>query len=167
MGDISWMPKVKWESHPRLEVSVAVNIVKSRQVSEVRKKKFSKAPLVCLASDCDAIRLLLGVIQLGLSTRPPRDTRLQTSVMRPFPEYRRANSYPWCPSLPRRAHLGPGPHNDLSRLECPLLYWRPRHPSGGLTQTHPLTQRGILPLRTSMDRLGQDKPAFGWELEPL
>ena len=37
------MPKVKGESHPKLAVSVAVNIVKSRQVSEVKRKKFSKA----------------------------------------------------------------------------------------------------------------------------
>ena len=42
-GKISWIPKVKEESHPKLEVSVAVNIVKSRQVSEVNRTKFSKA----------------------------------------------------------------------------------------------------------------------------
>ena len=38
--------KGKGESHPRLEVSVAVSIVKSRQVSEVKKKKFSRATSV-------------------------------------------------------------------------------------------------------------------------
>jgi len=42
-GEISWIPKVRGESHPKLEVSVAVNIVKSRQVSEVKRKRFSKA----------------------------------------------------------------------------------------------------------------------------
>ena len=40
------MPKVKEESHPKLDVSVAVSIVKSRQVSEVRGKKVSKATSV-------------------------------------------------------------------------------------------------------------------------
>ena len=38
--------KGEGESHPKLEVSVAVSIVKSRQVSEVKKKKFSKAASV-------------------------------------------------------------------------------------------------------------------------
>ena len=33
---------MKGESHPELAVSVAVSIVMSRQVSEVKKKKFSK-----------------------------------------------------------------------------------------------------------------------------
>jgi len=42
-GEISWIPKVKGESHPKLAVSVAVNIVKSRQASDVKRKKFSKA----------------------------------------------------------------------------------------------------------------------------
>ena len=46
MGEISWVPKVKGESHPVLEVSVAVSTVKSRQVSEVKKKMFSKATSV-------------------------------------------------------------------------------------------------------------------------
>jgi len=41
-SEISWIPKVKGESHPKLEVSVAVSMIKSRQVSEVKKKKFSK-----------------------------------------------------------------------------------------------------------------------------
>ena len=40
---MSWAPKVKGESHPMLEASAAVSTVKSRQVSEVKKKKFSKA----------------------------------------------------------------------------------------------------------------------------
>ena len=40
------VPNVKGESHSKLEVSVAVSIVKSRQVSEVKKKKFSKATSV-------------------------------------------------------------------------------------------------------------------------
>ena len=43
MDEISWIPKVKGESHSQLEVSVAVSIVKSRQVSKVKRKKFSKA----------------------------------------------------------------------------------------------------------------------------
>ena len=34
------------ESHSKLEVSVAVSIVQSRQVSEVKKKKFSRATSV-------------------------------------------------------------------------------------------------------------------------
>ena len=42
-GEISWIPKVDWESYPKLEVSVAVSKVKSRQVSEVKKNKFSKS----------------------------------------------------------------------------------------------------------------------------
>ena len=32
--------KVKWESHSKLEVPVAVSIVRSRQVTEVKRKKF-------------------------------------------------------------------------------------------------------------------------------
>ena len=35
-GEISWIPKVEGKSHPKLEVSVEVSTVKSRQVSEVR-----------------------------------------------------------------------------------------------------------------------------------
>ena len=32
-------------------------------------------------------------------------------VLRPYPEYSRANSYPWSPFPPRRACPGPGPHS--------------------------------------------------------
>ena len=39
MGEISWVSKVKGESHLRLEVSVAVSIVRSRQVPEAKKEK--------------------------------------------------------------------------------------------------------------------------------
>ena len=39
VGEISWIPKVEGESLPKLEVSVAFNIVKSRQVSEVMKSR--------------------------------------------------------------------------------------------------------------------------------
>ena len=49
-GCVSTHPRqhclVKGESHPQLEVLVVVSIVKSRQVSEVKKKKFSKATSV-------------------------------------------------------------------------------------------------------------------------
>ena len=38
--------KGEGESHPKLVVSVAVSIVKSRQMSEVKNKKFSKATSV-------------------------------------------------------------------------------------------------------------------------
>ena len=38
--------KGEGESHPKLAVSVAVSIVKSRQVSEVKNTKFSKATSV-------------------------------------------------------------------------------------------------------------------------
>ena len=41
--EISWTPEVKGNSYPKLEVSVAVGIVKSRQVSEVNTNEFSKA----------------------------------------------------------------------------------------------------------------------------
>ena len=46
VGEISWTPNGKGESHPELEVTVAVSIVKSRQVSDIKKKKFSKATSV-------------------------------------------------------------------------------------------------------------------------
>ena len=32
------------------------------------------------------------------------------AALRPYPEYSRANSYPWSPFHPRRARPGPGPH---------------------------------------------------------
>jgi len=46
VGEISGIPKVKGESHPKQKVSVVVSIVKSRQVSEVKKKKSSKTTSV-------------------------------------------------------------------------------------------------------------------------
>ena len=45
VGGISWTPKVKGKSHPKLEVSVAVSIVRSRQGSEVEKKSLARQRL--------------------------------------------------------------------------------------------------------------------------
>ena len=33
-----------------------------------------------------------------------------------YPEYSRANSYPWSPSPPRRARPGPGPHTPRAQV---------------------------------------------------
>ena len=45
--------------------------------------------------------------------------------VRPYPEYSRANSYPWSPFPPRRARPGPGPHRGCM---APV---RSRDPRGG------------------------------------
>jgi len=38
-------------------------------------------------------------------------------MLRTYPEYSRANSYPWCFFPPRRARPGPGPHTGRNQLE--------------------------------------------------
>jgi len=49
-----------------------------------------------------------------------------------YPEYSRANSYPWSPFTPRRAHTGPGPHT-VGR-ERPPGYVRAAGGAGGGVQ---------------------------------
>ena len=49
-------------------------------------------------------------------THAERRTAQVTVTLRPYPEYSRANSYPWSPPPPRRARPGPGPHTQRARL---------------------------------------------------
>ena len=45
-----------------------------------------------------------------LMTSLNRNTTVRACVQASYPEYSRANSYPWSPLPPRRARPGPGPH---------------------------------------------------------
>ena len=63
VGEISWVPQVKGESHPKLQVSLAVSIVKSRQVSEVKKKKFNE----CIMRSFRSFMVPFGIQILSVS----------------------------------------------------------------------------------------------------
>jgi len=54
------------------------------------------------------LSLLLGRCTEIVSSRVTHVVR--TGSLRPYPEYSRANSYPWSPFPPRRARPGPGAH---------------------------------------------------------
>ena len=52
------------------------------------------------------------------SSSPPAPTTSSPwSPLRPYPEYSRANPYPWSPFPPRRARPGPGPHKQRNAGE--------------------------------------------------
>jgi len=56
-------------------------------------------------------------------THAERRTAQVTVTLRPYPEYSRANSYPWSPPPPRRARPGPGPHSH-ALLSIPRIEFR-------------------------------------------
>ena len=64
--------------------------------------------------------ILMCEVPLYTRTRA-RASTADAVPFRPYPEYDRANFYPWSPCPPRRARPGPGPHTTGWR---PVASWR-------------------------------------------